>query len=478
MILRIEKDQVIKQVINLDNGQAIVPSQLVINRADDVTLEHSSIAHKLSSLEERVNHIDSVSPEFKQMYRRFVRDMLNNGVDKKLGMIAVDSSDEVDWNADDYMAQIAQVSANPLRALGGSLPTLTLSIGDITLIDSMLAKRLVRLCERMNVLNQKGLFEKAQRFEPLVAKYKKVQGVLKQEVPNMGDGIAHNTVPGAINMSRVAMSTSLKETHMAGMKMASGTAQYIIIVRGLFEIIHMVLTRNVSKERIKELGKTICTASGDAYLKGISIDVFRNYLNNSSHLIARQLGRTSIPSLLVLYANSIIAISRELIDGEIDVEQFTTKMTKIFSEMSLSSAGITIGQVVIPIPVVGGIIGGMVAYTLNQTYFDSLLSLLQSKVESDVELVKERDRIQQKITELRKVRKDFEAKFEAQYTRCREFFDKKLDEVEYGILNNDRESVILALNDITLAHGGHIVEKSTADLESLIRAGKKTRFTL
>ncbi len=76
---------------------------------------------------------------------------------------------------------------------------------------------------------------------------------------------------------------------------------------------------------------------------------------------------------------------------------------------------------------------------------------------------------------MRKVRKDFEAKFEAQYTRCREFFDKKLDEVEYGILNNDRESVILALNDITLAH---IVEKSTADLESLIRAGKKTSFTL
>lgn len=354
MILRIEKDQVIKQVINLDNDQAIVTTQLLINRTGDAALASPSIAHEQSTFEEQVDGIQPVSPEFKKRYRSLVKAIIANDLDKKLGMISVDSSDEVDWNADDYMAQIAQVSANPLRALGGSLPTLTLSIGDITLIESMLAKRLVRLCERMNVLNQKGLFEKAQRFEPLVAKFKKVQGVLKQEVPNMGDGIAHNTVPGAINMSRVAMSTSLKETHMVGMKMASGTAQYIIIVRGLFEIIHMVLTRNVSKERIKELGKTICTASGDAYLKGISIDVFRNYLNNSSHLIARQLGRTSIPSLLVLYANSIIAISRELIDGEIDVEQFTTKMTKIFSEMSLSSAGITIGQVVIPILVVGG----------------------------------------------------------------------------------------------------------------------------
>lgn len=394
MILRIEKDQVINEALNPTNSRAVVTSSIVINAVGDAALVSPSMAHEQSTFEEQVDGIQPVSPEFKKRYRSLVKAIIANDLDKKLGMISVDSSDEVDWNADDYMAQIAQVSANPLRALGGSLPTLTLSIGDITLIESMLAKRLVRLCERMNVLNQKGLFEKAQRFEPLVAKFKKVQGVLKQEVPNMGDGIAHNTVPGAINMSRVAMSTSLKETHMVGMKMASGTAQYIIIVRGLFEIIHMVLTRNVSKERIKELGKTICTASGDAYLKGISIDVFRNYLNNSSHLIARQLGRTSIPSLLVLYANSIIAVSRELIDGDIDVEQFTTKMTKIFSEMSLSSAGITIGQVVIPIPVVGGIIGGMVAYTLNQTYFDSLLSLLQSKVESDVELVKERDRIQ------------------------------------------------------------------------------------
>ncbi len=424
----------------------------------------------------------SLSKEEKRAYRQLNKALREYDLDKNLAMlmaVSEEQSDATGMETSLYMIEIDQISVNPIRAMGAGFASFAMPAHELQVWERIISNRLVDVNKSIKRLNAQGLFDKVRKIEPLVGKLKKMQGLFKENMPQPIQNTAHQVVQqGVTVLNRVAVGTTVKESHMAGVKMAGNTAQYMVIVKGLLELIHILLTKKASKERILELAKNIGKASGDAYIKGIGINVFKNYLNSSSHIIAKRLGQTSLPALLVIYANNIIFTSKKLVDGEIDTDQYVGEMSKIFSEMSVSSAGITIGQVVIPIPVVGGIIGGMVAYTLNQTYFDSLLNLLKSRVESEVALEEERVRVQNKIAELRRVRKEFEAKFEDQYNQCRQFFEQKLEDVQYGILNNNRDSVIQALNDITRCHGGVVAECSTDELEDLVRSGKTVTFKI
>ena len=91
----------------------------------------------------------------------------------------------------------------------------------------------------------------------------------------------------------------------------------------------------------------------------------------SANEVVRNLSKTALPAMIV---SACLATSKSVASyakGEIDESTLMQEMGISVTGMLSSSAFATIGQIAIPIPVLGGLIGGMIGYALTNTFYQS-----------------------------------------------------------------------------------------------------------
>lgn len=98
----------------------------------------------------------------------------------------------------------------------------------------------------------------------------------------------------------------------------------------------------------------------------------------------RQLSRTSLPSLVVTVTLELGTSIHRYAKGEIDSVQFLEEIGEKGSGLLAGGLMATIGQIAIPIPVVGSVIGGMVGYTISSLFYRSSLQALQEAKQAEM----------------------------------------------------------------------------------------------
>ncbi len=88
------------------------------------------------------------------------------------------------------------------------------------------------------------------------------------------------------------------------------------------------------------------------------------------------LSNTALPAMV---ATTILEAGKTLYrfaDGQIDGLQCLNELGEKDAGVIAFTVGATVGQIVIPIPVLGGLIGSMCGYTLSSMYYNTLTSAL------------------------------------------------------------------------------------------------------
>lgn len=134
----------------------------------------------------------------------------------------------------------------------------------------------------------------------------------------------------------------------------------------------------------KELGVAIQDALTDT-LKSAGLgygtafvgSTVKGTLQQSSNLMLRNVAKTGLPAAIVSVTLTATQAVKRYVNGEIDGEQLAHEMGVTVTGMLSASMFTALGQVAIPIPVLGGLIGGMVGYAITNSFYRGFVDVLK-----------------------------------------------------------------------------------------------------
>lgn len=295
------------------------------------------------------------------------------------------------------------------------------------------------------IAKQKGLgdFQKAAKLEERLQKCKTIKANTRSASTTKAEAIEARLNP---NLSTAKDVTNL--SHQAGMNAAQTGA----FIGGGVSLATNVWECVVNgKDPIKAIKHTfIATLNGGALSYGIAFASFSlgGLMQSSANKIIQSLGKGSIPAMIVSVVATNATIFGRYFCGKIDGKELLKQLGKTNATLVSSWAMAVAGQALIPIPVVGALIGGFVGAVLSETCLNALL-----KAREEAKLARQRRiEIEKECREIIKLLKayqnQFKEVFEQHFHETTKFFNQSFDELERVLYALDADLAIGVNNKI------------------------------
>ncbi len=210
------------------------------------------------------------------------------------------------------------------------------------------------------------------------------------------------------------------------------------------------------------------TAFGGAVIKGSA--------QNSSYSILRNLSKTNLPAYVATATLELGKTLKSYFAGEIDGVQCLEQVGEKGYGMINSALYAAIGQVAIPIPVVGALIGSMLGYALSSASYVVLTQSLKEAKIAREERIRLESEVADSIAMLRKYRAELEANISRYLSEMREFFDETFATMKASLQIGDIDGYISAANAITYKMGKRPIYDNFLQFDSLMKSNVTLKF--
>ncbi len=276
------------------------------------------------------------------------------------------------------------------------------------------------------IVKQKGLgnFQKAAHLEEKRQYCKTIKAHTRPARVAKGEAIEARLNP---NLSTAKDVTRV--SHQAGMNVAQTGA---LIGGGVSAITNIYECIANGKDPMKALKHTlVATAKGGAlsYGSAFASSSLGGLMQSSANKIIQSLGKGSVPAMIVGACVANATVLTRYFSGKIDGKELLKQLGKANTTLVSSGAMAFAGQALIPIPVVGALIGGFVGTVLSETCFNALL-----KAREEAKLARQRRiEIEKECREIIKLleayQNQFKEVFEKYFHETTKFFNQSFDEL-------------------------------------------------
>ncbi|MFP6199884.1 hypothetical protein ACLGCY_02295 [Helicobacter pylori] len=293
------------------------------------------------------------------------------------------------------------------------------------------------------IAKQKGLgnFQKAAHLEEKRQKCKTIKAHTRPARVAKGEAIEARLNP---NLSTAKDVTRV--SHQAGMNAAQTGALIgggVSLVTNVYECIAN------GKDPMKALKHTaIATLKGGvlSYGSAFASSSLGSLMQSSANRIIQSLGKGSVPAMIV---GAGVVNCKVLIDyfrGKINESELLKQLGKANTTLVSSGAMAVAGQALIPIPVVGALVGGFVGAILSETFFNAFL-----KAREEAKLARQRRiEIERECHEFIKLleayQNQFKEVFERYFHETTKFFNQSFNEFERASYAGDADLAIAVNN--------------------------------
>ncbi len=228
-----------------------------------------------------------------------------------------------------------------------------------------------------------------------------------------------------------------KISHRAGIEAAKGA----MVISGSISIVQnsfaLVQGDKDLQEVLSDTAKTTAKSAGIAYTSGFAGALIKSGMQQSKSAYVRGLSKTSLPALAVTTCLETGKCIKRYIKGEIDEVELLQDLGKTGTGMIASSLGATLGQIAIPIPVAGAIVGGMIGYTLNSFFYAEALNALKTAKESEENYYRTKAICEAARLQLNAYEKQIREDFQVQFSESVCFYNDAFEELSNSIMNGD-----------------------------------------
>ncbi|MEJ8612515.1 hypothetical protein MMN28_04890 [Helicobacter pylori] len=233
------------------------------------------------------------------------------------------------------------------------------------------------------------------------------------------------------------------------------------------------------KDPMKALKHTaIATLKGGvlSYGSAFASSSLGGLMQSSTNKIIQSLGKGSVPAMIVGACVANATVLTRYFSGKIDGKELLKQLGKANTTLVSSGAMAVAGQVLIPIPVVGALVGGFVGAILSETFFNAFL-----KAREEAKLARQRRiEIERECRELIKLletyQNQFNEVFERYFHETTKFFNQNFDELERALYAGDADLAIGVNNKIQERLGQKALFDNSKEGWELITSNKDIRM--
>lgn len=291
--------------------------------------------------------------------------------------------------------------------------------------------------------NHYGDFQKAAHLEEKLQKCKTIKTHTRPASSTKGEAIETRLNP---NLSTAKDVTSI--SHQAGMNVAQTGA---LIGGGVSLVTNVYECVANGKDPVKALKHTlVATAKGGvlSYGSAFASSSLGGWMQSSANRIIQSLGKGSAPAMIVGACVTNATILGRYFSGKIDRTELLKQLGKANTTLVSSGAMAVAGQALIPIPVVGALIGGFVGGVMSKAFYDVSLTIFkEAKLvrQRRIEIEKE---CRESIRQLEMYQNQFNEVFERYFHGTIKFFNESFDELERALYAGDADLAIGVNNKI------------------------------
>lgn len=293
------------------------------------------------------------------------------------------------------------------------------------------------------IAKQKGLgdFQKAAHLEEKLQKCKTIKAHTRPASATKAEAIEARLNPKLSTAKDVA-----SISHQAGMNAAQTGA---LIGGGVSAITNIYECIANGKDPMKAIKHTaIATLKGGAlsYGSAFASSSLEGLMQSSANKIIQSLGKGSLPAMFVGACVANATVLTRYFSGKIDKTELLKQPGKANTTLVSSGAMAFAGQVLIPIPVVGALVGGFVGAILSETCFNAFLKAREEAKlarQRRIEIEKECREI---IKQLEAYQNQFKEVFEKYFHETTKFFNQSFNELERASYAGDADLAIAVNN--------------------------------
>lgn len=293
-----------------------------------------------------------------------------------------------------------------------------------------------------------GNKELEKSLEEKIEKYKKIKESLKDSGVSNSEAMEARLHPKLSTAKDV-----VKVAHRAGVEQAAYGAAIGGGISFIKNTVAVIKGDKTPEEAGASFLKDTGLAAGTSYATAFSGTVLKGAMQNSESKMIQAVSKTNFAATVV---TSILEVSKTMtsfIRGDIDgiqcLEELGEKGTSQLGAAMFAAAG----QTLIPIPVVGGMIGSVVGYALTSACYGELLSALKDAKLAHEERLKIEKYCEEAIKMIIEYREQMNETVNKYLTDIRDTFDETIMLADKSIWQNDIDTFIDAANKMSIKMG-------------------------
>ena len=254
-------------------------------------------------------------------------------------------------------------------------------------------------------------------------------------------------------LGRDAMRNIADTAHSAGLLAAKQAGLMAASTSIVVNMTAVIKGEKDAFKAIQDIGVDTGVAVASGYGMGAILTVASQSLANSTSPMINALTKSNMPAQVVSTAISIGNIVMRCGSGEISLEECLVELGQTNTAYAAMAVTMVEGQALIPIPIVGALIGGMVGYAMTTAAYQPLLDALKGQRLAAGQRAKIEQECEENIRLIREYRAQMEGIISEYLVSNSETFHSAFDEIKISLAIGDVDGFISGTNKITAALG-------------------------
>ena len=339
----------------------------------------------------------------------------------------------------------------------------------ISKIDNVIDGRIDKLQSQID--SNKLSPEELSKHKESIEKLKKIKSKIKDS------GITkEEALEARLNPEWSTAKDVVKLAHEAGVaqaKMGAIIGGSVSLVKNCVELYKGEIEL---KDAAKDVAKTTAISAGVSYGTTFTASILKGSLQNSEKEMLRTISKTNLPAAMVSLALESSKALTRFFSGKTTSMQCLEELGQTGMGMVSSATFATLGQIAIPIPVVGAMVGSMVGYALSSASYGILLSSLK-----EAHLAREnRIRIERECNEhiqlLNKFRQELNAYIEQYLSSTKALFTESFAQIKQAYALGDVDGFIDGCNRVSEALGKKSQFSNFNEFDDIMKSDESIDF--
>lgn len=256
--------------------------------------------------------------------------------------------------------------------------------------------------------------------------------------------------------------------HDAGKAGAKNAGTTALAMSGIMNMVSVINGEKDAEDAIADTIKDGGKAAVTGYAMGGGMTVVSQSLSYSSSKFLQALAKNNVPGKVITAVMVTGDTLKKWGDGEITTQECLIQLGDKGLNMITMGYSMSVGQMIIPIPIVGGAVGALVGSMLTSNLYNKLINDLQTKQLEHEERMRIIAECNVAAKQARAFRAELESYLNSYFGEYRSCLDEAISSMQLAYAMGDADGVIAGANDITRKLGGQVKFETVSQFKSFL----------